>query len=806
MYIDVVIPLAVYSTYTYKVPRELEDDLQFGVRVEVPFGKKKLYAGLVIEIHKTPPSYATREVISVLDEESIITRPQLEFWQWIARYYFCGLGEVMHAAVPSRLKLNSETIILPGPMLDEKIFDLDDRSYMIAEAVQIQKELTIDKIRSILEIKTVYPLIKRLLEEEVIEVKEELQGGFKAKKLVAIRLTRDSSDAQVRQEMFDLVARSDHQTRALLTIFQLQRDMKVITQEHLVRVAEVSHQVLVALEKKGVIERFETTVSRLGSYDEALDTEQPLSDQQEVAVKAIHAGREQQKPVLLHGVTGSGKTRVYVELIREVLAQGRQVLYLLPEIALTTQIVGRLKRIFGDQLLVYHSRINEHKRVEVWRKVLGTPKVVLGARSSILLPFADLGLVIVDEEHDGSYKQTEPNPRYQGRDAAIYLSGRHEALCILGTGTPSLESYYNARQGKYQLVEMPERFGQMPLPEVVLVDMKRQGANNHFSKILLDEMEEVHKKGFQTILFRNRRGFAPVMTCSNCGWTALCTNCDTSLTYHQYRNEMQCHLCGYTEKTALVCPACGNHELVLKGFGTELLEDELKIRWPEMKIGRLDLDTARGKKNLEKILEKFESRNLDILIGTQMVTKGLDFDHVSLVGIISADHLLHYPDFRATERAFQLMEQVSGRAGRKHHKGRVVIQAYQISHPVIRDVLDHDYQRFFAREIQERKTFGFPPFSRMIEITVRHTDAKKSDAAARFLYKYLADRLGDRVKGPIVPSIPRVRNRYIQHIVLKLEKKAKLIRDAKCWIKESVDYLKKQKGLTTIRVSVNVDP
>ncbi|MBK8500755.1 MAG: primosomal protein N' [Saprospiraceae bacterium] len=599
LYVDVIIPLAVKQTYTYAIPARLERQVKFGIRLEVPFGKKKLYAALAIRIHESKPDYATRKVLSIIDDEPVITGVQLELWQWMAAYYLCGLGEIMYAAMPSRLKLQSETRIKPGKLIDEQIFDLNDQEFMIAEAVSIQKEITIDQIRSILEIKTVYPIIKRLLDLEVIDVFEELDEDFKPKKVIAISIAEVYDTREAQSNLFELIKQSDHQTRAILAILQLRQQKKVIAQAEVMRLADVTHGVIAALEKKGLIERYEQTVSRLPDFADEMDDVHDLTGEQQVIIDQIKNLNSYEKPVLLHGVTGSGKTRIYIELILKALAAGKQVLYLLPEIALTTQIVQRLQKVLGDHLLVYHSRINENMRVEVWKKVLGLPTVVLAARSGIFLPFSDLGLIIVDEEHDPSYKQEEPNPRYQGRDAAIVLAHKHNALMILGSATPSIESYHNAQSGKYHYLRLAERFGNMEMPEIVLIDMKKGSRAGHLSPDLVDQMKMMKADGFQSILFQNRRGFAPILMCSVCGWTTLCKNCDTSLTYHQYSNQMRCHLCSYHETPVAQCPACGNHELTLKGFGTEMIEDEVKILLPDLNVGRLDL-IQPGQKTIGK--------------------------------------------------------------------------------------------------------------------------------------------------------------------------------------------------------------
>ncbi len=782
----------------------MRDMARMGVRVEVPFGKRKLYAGLVSRVHDRPPEYQAKEILAVLDDQPIINSIQLELWKWMTDYYVCSLGEVMHAALPSQLKLHSETVILPGPGMDDGIFDLSDNAYLIAEAVSIQKQLTIQQIQSILDIKTVYPVIKELLEKDVIELKEEMQSSYKPKKITAVRFGPSYLAAEDQSQVFDLTSRSEHQTRALLALIKQAKTHEHVTQEDILKMAEVTHQVMGALEKKGIIERYQLEVSRIDKYSDELETTLPLSDQQVKTISAIES--ENEVPVLLHGVTGSGKTRVYIELITKELARGKQVLYLLPEIALTTQIVGRLKKVFGDDLYLYHSKVNEGERVEVWRRLPGSSKVILAARSGMFLPFDNLGLIVVDEEHDASYKQQDPNPRYQARDIAVLMSNLHQCKIVLGSATPSIESYHNAATGKYHLVTMPDRFGDALMPEIQIIDLKKKAGTGHFSGQLLEAIEKNREAGSQTILFQNRRGFAPLMLCSNCGWSHVCRNCDIGLTYHQYNHNMQCHLCGYREPPALTCPDCGNHELTLKGFGTEMIEDEIKIRFPDYRTGRLDLDTARGKKQLEAILVAFESGKIDILIGTQMVTKGLDFEAVTLVGVINADQLLYYPDFRSSERAFQLMTQVSGRSGRRKEKGTVLIQAYNTEHPVIKEVLQHDYAGFYRRELSERAQFGFPPYTRLIEITTRHRRESLSASAAKFLVDFLTKRIGNRVMGPIKPTVARVRNRYVYHLNIKLEKQPKLIRQTKSWIDQAVIYLKKQEGMSTLRVAVDVDP
>ena len=803
-YADVIIPLAVKDTYSYIIPTHLKAQVVIGKRVEVPFGKKKLYAGLVLEVHHNTPQYSVKEIRAVLDDAPIVVETQLKLWQWMAKYYICGIGEVMHAALPSQLRLSSETTVVAGNDIDEKIFDLDKHHRAIAEAVSIQRELSIDRIRDILGIKTVYPVIKYLLENDIIFIKEELKPKYKPREVTAVRLGPAYLQATDKQTVFNLIKRSDKQTTALLALIHLSRNNEHVLQEEIMSSAQVNHAVLKALEKKDIIVRYTHVISRIDAYAGDLIDTTELAPDQSISLADIQSVAD--KPVLLMGVTGSGKTHIYIELIRNVLEEGKQALYLLPEIALTTQVVGRLQRIFGDDLLVYHSRLNEHERVEVWQKTLTESKVILGARSALFLPFPNLGLIVVDEEHDPSYKQDDPNPRYQARDTSIVLAKLVDCRIILGSATPSLESFFNVTRQKYHLVSLSTRFGNMEMPEITLVDLKKGPKSGYFSHALLDQIDQTKKDGYQTILFQNRRGFAPLLLCTNCGWSSMCRNCDTSLTYHKYFKEMQCHLCGYRERPALVCPACGNHELTLKGFGTELLEDELKIRLPDLQISRLDLDTARGKKRLAKIIGAFEDKEIDVLIGTQMVTKGLDFESVGLVGIVSADHLLYYPDFRATERAFQLMTQVSGRSGRKGRRGRVMIQAYNTGHPVIQEVIDHNYEGFYNREIQERKEFAFPPFVRIIRITCRHRVKRNSERAASLVAASLQRSLGNRVSGPFKPGISRVRNLYLNEITIKLEKDAQLIARTKVLLEDVSVRVRKQPKMSTLRITINVDP
>ncbi len=810
-YVTVILPIAAPKPYTYYVPEELVTSVQTGIRVEVQFGKNKLYAALVMDVHQNPPAeYKPKPVISVIDRSPVIFQPQIELWQWMAKYYACTLGEVMNAALPSGMKLSSETRVILSPLFDENYDGLSDKEFMITEALSIQHELSLDDIRKILNQKTVYPLISRLLEQRVIYLKEELKSGYKPKKVSCVKLAEPyHSNPELLEEAFELLSRSNRQVEALMAFIHLSKKQEIVQSQDVCKKASVDSSVLKAIEKKGVFEIYKKQVSRIGGYEEDLVESHDLSAQQITAIEAIQAEKDT-LVTLLHGVTGSGKTRVYVELIQEVIGQGGQALFLLPEIALTTQIVSRLQKIFGDQIAVFHSRLTDNQRVEIWRHVLEGKPLVMGARSSLFLPFSNLKLIVVDEEHDTSYKQTDPAPRYNARDVAVFLAHQHQARIILGTATPSLESYHNALSKKYQIVKMPERFGGLELPETIIVDAKDETKKNkmqsHFTSVLLETLKNTLEQGEQVILFQNRRGYAPSINCNFCGWHAECIHCDVSLTYHKFQNNLRCHYCGYQNPVPTACPACGSGQLTLKGFGTEKIEDELKIFFPEAKISRLDYDTSRTKDAHARIINDFEEKRVDILVGTQMVTKGLDFDNVGMVGILSADQLFYFPDFRASERAFQLITQVSGRAGRKNKRGKVVIQAFNTAHPVLKEILENDYTSFYEREIYERQTFVYPPFCRLIKITLKHKKPDILNEAAKAFSKHLKSSLGDRVIGPAIPGIPRIRSFFLMDLLVKTERDMKNNAFAKACILEATHYTQSLKGFSSVRININVDP
>lgn len=811
-YVDIILPLAIAKPYTYWVPEAFVSLIQIGIRVEVQFGKSKLYTGLILRIHQDAPDYQSpKEVISIIDEQPIVNEKQFKLWRWIAAYYGCSLGEVMHAALPANFKLTSETRITLGPLFNDKPEQLDDKEYLIAEALSIQEELSIKDIQGILDQKTVYPIIRKMLDKRIVYLKENLQQKYKSKKVNCIRFQEPyASDPNSLHLAFELVGKAMRQEEALLAFIQVVKQQKFVRQQDLIKLANIDHSVIKAMVKKEIFEIYERQISRIGSYEEDTVDAQVLSKQQIRALGEIRTHFEEKNIVLLHGVTGSGKTRVYLELIQEKIAKGEQTLYLLPEIALTSQIITRVQKVLGDDIVVYHSKLNNNERVEIWNKVRNGQKAVLGPRSAMFLPYQNLSFIVIDEEHDPSYKQRDPNPRYHGRDAAIMLAHQHSAKVLLGTATPALETYQNTKIGKYGLVEMHERFGGIAMPEIIIADMKKeqleQTLHNHFTTCLLDELKAALKRGEQAILFQNRRGYSPTYRCPSCAWHSECINCDVSLTYHKFHDALKCHYCGYSIKPPTECPACGDRQLTLKGFGTEKIEDELQIFLPEAKIGRMDLDTVRGKNAHARIINDFEEGKIDILVGTQMVTKGLDFERVGVVGILSADQLMQFPDFRAAERAFQLMLQVAGRAGRKHRQGKVIIQAYNASHSVVQEVVVGDYQAFFRREIQERHDFMYPPFNRLIRITLKHKKPQVVNDAMRLYAHWIKQQLGDSVIGPAVPYVGRVRSYYLLDILIKLDRDAKKIKFAKAQIREAGEKLHTTQGYSNVRVSVDVDP
>ncbi|RKF03960.1 replication restart DNA helicase PriA [Tenacibaculum lutimaris] len=779
-FIDVILPIPLQKTFTYTVTEAEASFLKKGMRVVVSFGKSKIYTALVFNIHQTAPElYEAKDIHQILDDTPIITEQQLKHWQWISSYYMCSLGDVYRAALPSAFLLESETIIYKNENFEEEAI-LTDEEFLIFEALQHHSQLTIHQVADILGKKTVLPIINGLIEKNAVYIKEEIYETYKPKLVKYVRLHNKYASNEGLQTLLEELSRAKKQREAVLTYFQLAAAKKPIKAKDLEEQSRASSTVLKALVEKDIFEFYHIQTDRI-NYQGETNQIKELNEFQQEAFNQIKTSFETQQVSLLHGVTGSGKTEIYVKLIKEVIAEGKQVLFLLPEIALTTQIITRLQNYFGNFISVFHSKYSMNERVEVWNNVLeNKPKaqVILGARSSLFLPFSNLGLIVVDEEHETSYKQFEPSPRYNARDASVVLGHLHQTKVLLGSATPSIESYFNAEQNKYGFIELTRRFGNIQLPKIELIDIKekhrKKEMNGHFSDRLLKMITEALEEKEQVILFQNRRGFSPVVECTTCGVSPQCPNCDVSLTYHKFRKELKCHYCHYQRAMPNSCGACGSATLDTKGFGTEQIELELKELFPNHNIGRMDLDTTRGKYGYQKIIGAFEAQEIDILVGTQMLSKGLDFENVSLVGILNADSMLNFPDFRAHERAFQLMVQVSGRAGRTKKQGNVAIQTYNPYHQILQQVSTNNYTEMYKEQLQDRWQFHYPPYYRLIKITLKHKDYTKVDAGINWLAKALQNVFHENVLGPTAPAVSRIRNQYIKNLVIKIPPKQSL--------------------------------
>lgn len=806
-FVKVILPLALPKLYSYAVPVHFEQDICIGKRVEVQFGKQKLYTAIIHSITaEAPLDYKPKEILSVIDEQPILNSAQLDFWQWMANYYMCTLGDVMQAALPAYFKLNSETSFVKNPFSDVDILDLPDDEYMIAEALNHQEEISLNDIYDILQKKSISKPLKSLLSKKIIYVKETLNEKYTPKFETFVYLQDSKSDLR---NTFHLVSKFPKQEILLLAFLELAKSKKEVKRTELLKKANVSAEVLKALVKKEIFTLEEKIVDRISANESEILSDFSLSNDQTTALSEIRKHFEEKEVVLLHGITSSGKTLLYIDLIQEQIAKGKQVLYLLPEIALTAQLVQRLEKILGN-IAVYHSKFNNAERVEIWNKVLkNEAKIILGARSSVFLPFQNLGLVIVDEEHDSSYKQYDPAPRYQCRDAVVYLANQMHAKVILGSATPSIESYANAKAGKYGLVKLNTRFGDVETPEIEFISLteakKKKEIVSGITYLLRDEIQTALNRKEQIILFQNRRGYAPYIACSNCNWIPQCKNCDVSLTYHKYTNDLRCHYCGYTQAMVKSCAACGSHELEQKGLGTERIEEDLKILFPAARIGRMDYDTVKSKHGHNKIIEAFEDAELDILVGTQMVTKGLDFTNVSLVGVLNADALLFYPDFRAMERAYQLLLQVSGRAGRRQKRGKVSIQIGNVHHVIANYLLENDYEEFYMEQMKERKQFNYPPFSRLIQLSVKHKDIKTTIEAADKIAAYLHAKYQGWIVGPNAPIIQKINNYYLRDILIKVPRNYKELNRVKKDIQEAINALYQFQSFKQIKVTIDVD-
>ncbi|MEO6191272.1 MAG: primosomal protein N' [Saprospiraceae bacterium] len=808
-YVEVIVPLSLEGSFTYAVPEEFRDLIKVGIRVEVEFGKSKRYSALVKKIVDATSWKQIKNIIDVLDNQAIVTDKQFALWDWMTEYYLCSLGEIMQAALPASYKLSSETIVLPE-IIDLTNLDLTDDEYLILEALEVRKSLSIQDIQTFLQKKSVLKIVKSLMERKLLIIIENLQAQNDIPKVKWIKL---HPELQKNQEKFHqaltLVQKNENQTHLLLHYLKEKKDYSWIRQNELLHKSSSNSSVLKSLLKKSIfaIQELEKYIYPDSNFAQPIFE---LSEIQKTAIEQIKTEWTNKDVCLLKGITGSGKTHIYIQLIKETIAQGKQVLYLLPEIALTTQLVIRLKQYFGDDLLEYHSGISNKNRLAIWNACLNHHSLIMGARSSIFLPFKELGLIIIDEEHDQSYKQIDPAPRYNARDAALILAQDHNAKVILGSATPSLESYYNAINNKYGLIKIDSRYGESQLPEIQVIPLKEAAKFNrikgHFSIDLLEEIQEQLNLKKQVIIFRNRRGYSPVLRCNNCNWEAVCEQCDIHLTIHKESLHLKCHICGIKKPIPSKCPQCEQNSLKMLGFGTEKIEEELTELFPDFKIQRFDLDAARTKTSQSQILEEFEDGSIQILVGTQMLTKGLDFERVALVGVLQADQILLYPDFRAQERAFQLLTQVSGRSGRREELGKVIIQAYNTNHPVLQDVMQHNFDQFFERELSERERFKYPPFVRIIKIEIRHRKEMVAQHAIEYLTMKLKKTLGKRILGPADSNISRIKGYYSKEIFIKLERNSIIIRKAKILIKQLCQEIKNQEGWSSLRIIIDVDP
>ena len=819
LFAEILLPLPIPGSFTYRVPYDLNMKVKVGQRAVVQFGKSKIMSGLIISLsNNVPDANNIKYLLNILDDDPVVNENQLKLWNWITSYYLCYLGDVMQVALPSALKLSSESKISLVEDFDFNGSNLSDNEFLIVEALQIQPQLTITEVSKIIGYKKVMPLVKTMIEKKIIVMYEELQQKYKAKYERYVRLSNTYREEEKMHELMDNLTKRAYKQLELLMAFIVlggSSDNDILASD-LLKKADATSSILSTLVEKGVFETYQKRVSRLKSYKALTDVASiVLTEKQQEAFDNIHKGFAEDKPVLLHGVTASGKTEIYIKLIQEAIDEGKQVLYLLPEIALTEQIINRLKKYFGDRVGVYHSRYDDNERVEIWQQVINFRRqqskyqIIIGSRSAVFLPFTDLGLVIVDEEHDPSFKQMDPAPRYLARDLAVIMSKMFQTRLLLGSATPSFESYYNAKHNKYHLVSIAERYGGVEMPEIIVDDLRietrRKTMQANFGSKLVDAINKTLEDKNQVILFQNRRGFSLRVECNHCNYIPQCINCDVSLTYHKNQNILKCHYCGYTTNVPTECPSCRSTDLKMYGFGTERIEDDLKVVFPEAQSSRLDLDTTRTKNSYQYILEQFHNKETNILVGTQMVTKGLDFDSVKVVGILNADNMLTFPDFRAYERSFQLMEQVSGRAGRKGEKGKVIIQTYQPQHPVILNVISHDYVRFYEEQMPIRRQFNYPPYSRLILIRLKDVNSVKLNKAADALAKMFRPVFKENLLGPEYPIVSRVKNQYIKQMMIKINKdfNSNKVKD---FIRDTVENFKHETEFKSVKIQIDVDP
>jgi len=813
-FVEVILPLALAKTFTYSISEAEYHYIQKGMRLAVPFGKSKIYTALAIDLHQNKPTlYDAKEIHQILDEKPIVTENQIKHWQWIASYYMCAIGDVYRGAMPSALLLENETLISQKADVFVDEAQLSDDEFLIYQALQQQSSLKVQDIIGILNKKNVFPIIQKLIDKNILVLQEEMQENYKPKLVRYIRLHSQYESNEGLNDLLDALKSANKQKEVVLTYFQLSASekKKPISVKKIVEASGSTSAVVKALIDKEIFEEYLLQEDRVNFSGESNDGQLRLSEAQQKAFEEIKTNFQEKEVCLLHGVTSSGKTEIYIKLIEDYLATEKQILYLLPEIALTTQLVTRLQAHFGNKVAVFHSKYNNNERVEVWNQVLQNSEkaqIVIGARSALFLPFSNLGFIIVDEEHEQTFKQVDPAPRYHARDAAIVLASFFKAKVLLGSATPSIESYYNTTMGKYGLVEIKARYGNVKLPEIELVDLKdkyfRKRMTGHFSDVLIEGITTALSLGEQVILFQNRRGYSPLLECMTCGHVPQCQQCDVSLTYHKHKNQLRCHYCGYSIAKPTRCHSCSGIDLTTKGFGTEQIQQELVELFPERKIGRMDQDTTRGKFGFEKIIDSFKNREVDIMVGTQMLAKGLDFDNVSLVGIMNADNMLYHSDFRAFERSFQTMTQVAGRSGRSEKQGKVIIQTYNPNHNTIQQVTNNDYLGMYTEQLYDRKIYKYPPYFRIIRIMLKHREFDKLKEGSMWLYQVLSQHLNMPVLGPEEPAINRIRNEYLRTIMIKIPQDSSVMGTKKT-IQKILNSFDAVSQYRAIKVSLNVD-
>jgi len=820
LFAEVLLPVPIPKLFTYRVPAQFNDKVQIGQRVIVQFGDRKVLTGVIALIHQqAPKDYEAKSLLDLLDDYPAIGDLQFKLFQWIADYYLCTMGEVMNAALPSGMKLSSESMVQlhPAFSLEESDYHFPEKEIILIKRLE-QDTLSYSDIAKLLGVKNLYSILKSLVGKNAIILFEEVKEKYKPKQIHKIRLTSGFLTHEALEDLFKTLAAKPKQEAVVLKYLQEvpvlhhpEQNKSGIARSILLA-DDISESSLNTLLKNKVFEEFDIVVSRFADDELVASPPALLSADQQHAQHEILQSFSNQAITLFQGVTGSGKTEIYINLIRQALEGGSQVLYLLPEIALTTQIVHRLKKVFGNAMGIYHSRFSDNERVEVWNGILnGRFKFIVGVRSSVLLPFDNLGLIIVDEEHDASYKQQEPAPRYQARDVALVMAQLQHAKVLLGSATPSIESYYQASIHKYGFVKLDKRFGEAKLPTIVLADLaqekKHKVNKGEFSNLLLKNMDEALSRKEQAIIFQNRRGYSPMVNCEDCEWVPKCVNCAVSLTYHQYKNALVCHYCGYKESFPKNCPSCSSTRLNTVGYGTEKIEEELSLHFPNAAVQRMDLDTTRSKTGYETIISQFEKGETDILVGTQMVTKGLDFDRVSLVGIFNADRMIHFPDFRSYERAYQLITQVSGRAGRRDKPGTVVVQTSGPDHPLLQAILKYDIDTFYKSQLTDRQQHDYPPFTRLVELTVKHTDKKICSKGSQALADKLRITMADiRILGPGEPMISKIRNQYLMSILMKIQRGKGDLSKTKNDLMTIVNELLHEKEFKNLKVIVDVDP